>query len=97
MARQLLLLLLLLLLVLVRGRGSLETGHQLDNTVRGEKTGRKTEKLSRGPPRVGPPRRRKGPPTVVGARGEEVRLVCPITGSPQPIVEWMKVSRLQPF
>ena len=40
----------------------------------------------------------KGPPfitddrlTVVTGQGEEAKLVCPIEGTPQPIIEWSKV------
>lgn len=38
----------------------------------------------------GPPRRRKESEIVVARPGEEVKLICPIYGSPQPIIEWEK-------
>ena len=82
-------LLMLLLAILARTENLVERGEELGNGVRQEKV-EKAAKVEKA--RVGPPRRRKSSSTVVGARGEEVKLVCPITGSPQPIIEWMKVS-----
>ena len=43
------------------------------------------EKVSKGPPR-----RLKTRVTVVVSFGSDVRLVCPVTGEPQPMVEWSK-------
>ena len=40
----------------------------------------------------GPPRLRKAMEVVVGRVGQEVKLVCPITGNPTPIIEWEKVG-----
>ena len=40
----------------------------------------------------GPPRLRKAVEVVVGRVGQEVKLVCPITGNPTPIIEWEKVG-----
>ena len=42
----------------------------------------------------GPPRRKKAMEVVVGRVGQEVKLVCPITGNPTPIIEWEKVGDL---
>merc|ERR1711936_943025 len=38
----------------------------------------------------GPPRRKKAMEVVVGKVGQEVKMVCPITGNPTPIIEWEK-------
>ena len=42
----------------------------------------------------GPPRRKKAMEVVVGKVGQEVKMVCPITGNPTPIIEWEKVGDL---
>jgi hypothetical protein len=39
----------------------------------------------------GPPHRKKALETVLARHGEDVRMVCPVYGSPQPIIEWSKV------
>ena len=39
----------------------------------------------------GPPLRRKKLETVLAKPGEDVKMVCPVYGSPQPIIEWIKV------
>ena len=39
----------------------------------------------------GPPQRRKKLETVLAKPGEDVKIVCPVYGSPQPIIEWSKV------
>merc|ERR1711892_847096 len=38
----------------------------------------------------GPPQRRKKLETVLAKPGEDVKIVCPVYGSPQPIIEWSK-------
>ena len=38
----------------------------------------------------GPPQRRRETEEVVVEVGEDIKLVCPVFGSPQPIVEWRK-------
>ena len=43
-------------------------------------------------PDKGPPERKKEVDTVVTRPGEDVRLICPVYGSPQPIIEWSKVN-----
>merc|ERR1719234_2887139 len=58
------------------GRVVLESERR--EVVKGESEGR------------GPPRLRKGLEVVVGRVGQEVKLVCPITGNPTPIIEWEK-------
>ena len=42
----------------------------------------------------GPPLRRKKIETVLAKPGEDVKIVCPVYGSPQPIIEWSKVCCL---
>ena len=39
----------------------------------------------------GPPQRKKKVETVLANPGEDVKIVCPVFGSPQPIIEWSKV------
>ena len=39
----------------------------------------------------GPPQRRKKLETVLAKPGEDVKIACPVYGSPQPIIEWSKV------
>ena len=39
----------------------------------------------------GPPVKKEEMVTVVARHGDDVKLVCPVHGSPQPIVEWSKV------
>ena len=39
----------------------------------------------------GPPMRRRNLETVLAKPGEDVKIVCPVYGSPQPIIEWSKV------
>ena len=51
------------------------------------KESEKSESETRGPPRL-----RKAMEVVVGRVGQEVKLVCPITGNPTPIIEWEKVG-----
>merc|ERR1719234_605804 len=58
------------------GRVVLESERR--EVVKGESEGR------------GPPRLKKGLEVVVGRVGQEVKLVCPITGNPTPIIEWEK-------
>ena len=50
----------------------------------------KTAAVTREKVSKGPPRRLKETVTVVVSSGSDVRLVCPVTGEPQPIVEWSK-------
>ena len=38
----------------------------------------------------GPPQRRRETEEVVVVAGEDVKMVCPVYGSPQPLVEWSK-------
>ena len=40
----------------------------------------------------GPPQRKKKVETVLAKPGEDVKIVCPVYGSPQPIIEWSKVG-----
>ena len=42
----------------------------------------------------GPPQRRKKLETVLAKPGEDVKIVCPVYGSPQPIIEWSKVCNV---
>ena len=42
----------------------------------------------------GPPQRRRKIETVLAKPGEDVKIVCPVYGSPQPIIEWSKVCCL---
>ena len=42
----------------------------------------------------GPPQRRKKLETVLAKPGEDVKIVCPVYGSPQPIIECSKVCCL---
>ena len=60
--------------------GRVATESEKRELVRGESEGR------------GPPRLRKAVEVVVGRVGQEVKLVCPITGNPTPIIEWEKVG-----
>ena len=39
----------------------------------------------------GPPQRRQELDTVLARPGEEVKIVCPVFGSPHPIIQWSKV------
>ena len=39
----------------------------------------------------GPPKRKRELETVLARPGEDVKMVCPVYGSPQPIIEWSKV------
>merc|ERR1719234_1436254 len=61
----------------------------MEETVGGRESERrevvKGESEGRGPPRL-----RKGLEVGVGRVGQEVKLVCPITGNPTPIIEWEK-------
>ena len=41
-------------------------------------------------PSKGPPQRRREVETVLAGRGEDVKLVCPVFGSPPPLIEWSK-------
>ena len=50
----------------------------------------KTAAVTREKVSKGPPRRLKETVTVVVSLGSDVRLVCPVTGEPQPMVEWSK-------
>ena len=43
-------------------------------------------------PEKGPPQRKKELETVLARPGEDVKIVCPVYGSPQPIIEWRKVN-----
>ena len=40
----------------------------------------------------GPPQRKKKVETVLAKPGEDAKIVCPVYGSPQPIIEWSKVG-----
>ena len=73
------------------GGGSLQVRNSMEETIGGRESERremvKGESEGRGPPRL-----RKGMEVVVGRVGQEVKLVCPITGNPTPIIEWEKVG-----
>ena len=73
------------------GGGPLQVRNSMEETVGGRESDRrevvKGESEGRGPPRL-----RKGMEVVVGRVGQEVKLVCPITGNPTPIIEWEKVG-----
>ena len=75
----------------VEAGGSLQVRNSMEETVGGRESERremvKGESEGRGPPRL-----RKGMEVVVGRVGQEVKLVCPITGNPTPIIEWEKVG-----
>jgi len=75
------------------GDSSLQIRNSLEETVRG-RASKESEKreLGKGESegRRGPPRLRKAMEVVVGRVGQEVKLVCPITGNPTPIIEWEK-------
>ena len=42
--------------------------------------------------RKGPPVKTKKIARVIAKAGEDVRIDCPVRGSPHPIVEWSKVK-----
>ena len=75
----------------VEAGGSLQVRNSMEETVGGRESERremvKGESEGRGPPRL-----KKGMEVVVGRLGQEVKLVCPITGNPTPIIEWEKVG-----
>ena len=76
------------------GEPSLKIRNSLEETVgRASKESEKRE-LGKGESEGGrgPPRLRKAMEVVVGRVGQEVKLVCPITGNPTPIIEWEKVG-----
>ena len=43
--------------------------------------------------RKGPPVKTKKVMRVIAKAGEDVRIDCPVRGSPHPIVEWSKVEK----
>ena len=43
--------------------------------------------------RRGPPLKTKEVMRVIAKAGEDVRIDCPVRGSPHPIVEWSKVEK----
>ena len=77
------------------GDSSLQIRNSLEETVRG-RASKESEKRELGKGESeggrGPPRLRKAMEVVVGRVGQEVKLVCPITGNPTPIIEWEKVG-----
>ena len=77
------------------GEPSLQIRNSLEETVRG-RASKESEKRELGKGESeggrGPPRLRKAMEVVVGRVGQEVKLVCPITGNPTPIIEWEKVG-----
>ena len=77
------------------GDSSLQIRNSLEETV-GGRASKESEKRELGKGESeggrGPPRLRKAMEVVVGRVGQEVKLVCPITGNPTPIIEWEKVG-----
>ena len=75
---------------------TLRVRNSLEETV-GRATSKESEKREMGKGESdgrGPPRLRKAMEVVVGRVGQEVKLVCPITGNPTPIIEWEKVGEI---
>ena len=47
--------------------------------------------------RKGPPEKTKDVERVIAKAGEDVRIACPVRGSPHPIVEWSKVENCHDY